>query len=274
MNGFSNFVSLHGLLDSHMEGGLFTWSNSSLASQLDRFLFSPLFGDHFSQFYQKRLSRVLSDHFSILLEGGSFRRGKIPFRFENMWLRMDNFVNKVKEWWASYVFQGTSSFILAKKLAALKLDLEKWNEAEFGNVSFKKQALWSKLNVLDAKEENHRLTAEEKLEQSNLRTDIEKLTLMEEISWRQKSKVLHLKEGDANTKFFHRMANSNRKNNSIESLMVNGSLSSDQGIIINYTSHFFMNLYSEQQTDCRFPDSLVFPMISCDDAEWLERPFE
>ena len=78
-------------------------------------------------------------------------------------------------WWASYVFQGTPSFILAKKLAALKLDLKMWNEAEFGNVTFKKQDLWSKLNVLDAKEENHRLTAEEKLKQSNLRTDIEKL---------------------------------------------------------------------------------------------------
>ena len=86
--------------------------------------------------------------------------------------------------------------------------------------------------------------------------------------------MLHLKEGDANTKFFHRMANSNRKNNGIESLMVNGSLSSDQGIIADYISHFFMNLYSEQQTDRRFLDSLVFPMISGDDAEWLERPFE
>ena len=90
-----------------------------------------------------------------------------------MWLRVDNFVDKVNEWWASYVFQGTPSCILAKKLAALKLDLKKWNEAEFGNVSFKKQALWSNLNVLDAKEDNHRLTTEEKLEQSNLRTIID-----------------------------------------------------------------------------------------------------
>ena len=83
------------------------------------------------------------------------------------------------------------------------------------------------MNVLDAKEETHRLTLEEKLVQVNLRSNIEKLTLLEEISWRQKSRVLHLKEGDANTRFFHRMANSNRKNNGIESLMVNGTLSSN-----------------------------------------------
>ena len=129
-------------------------------------------------------------------------------------------------------------------LAALKLDLKKWNETEFGNVTYKKQALWSKLNDLDAKEETHSLSAEKKLDQTNLSSDIEKLTLMEETSWRQKSRVLHLKEGDANTKFFRRMANSNRKNNGIESLMVNGTLSSDQGIIADYITHFFMNLYS------------------------------
>ena len=55
----------------------------------------------------------------------------MPFRFENIWLRVENFVDKVKAWWASYLFQGNPSFILAKKLVALKLDLKKWNEAEF-----------------------------------------------------------------------------------------------------------------------------------------------
>ena len=79
---------------------------------------------------------------------------------------MENFVDKVKAWWASYLLQGTS-FMLAKKLAALKLDLKKWNESEFGNVTFKKQ-LWNKLNDLDDREETHPLTIEEKLEQVNL----------------------------------------------------------------------------------------------------------
>ena len=55
-----------------------------------------------------------------------------------MWPRAEEFVDKVKVWWASYMFQGTPSYILTKKIIALKLDLKKWNETEFGNVTFKK----------------------------------------------------------------------------------------------------------------------------------------
>ena len=79
--------------------------------------------------------------------------------------------------------------------------------------------------------------------------------------------MLHLREGDANTKFFHRMANSNRRNNDIESLMVNGILSSDQGMITDCITQFFMNLYSEQQVDQPFLEVLVFPKISDDRAD-------
>ena len=56
--------------------------------------------------------------------------------------------------------------------------------------------------------------------------------------------MLHLRDGDANTKFFHRMANSHRRNNDIERLMVDGILSSNQGIIADCITQFFMKLYS------------------------------
>ena len=83
-------------------------------------------------------------------------KGEVEFLFVlKMWLRGENFVDKVKAWWASYLFQGTPSFILAKKLATLKLDLKKWNETEFGNVLVEKQQLWSNLNALDAREETY-----------------------------------------------------------------------------------------------------------------------
>ena len=45
---------------------------------------------------------------------------------------------------------------------------------------------------------------------------------LEEVSWRQKSREIWLKEGDRNTGFFHRMANSHRRRKSISSISING----------------------------------------------------
>ena len=55
--------------------------------------------------------------------------------------------------------------------------------------------------------------------------------------------MLHLREGMPTPDFFHKMANSNRRNDGIESLMVDGILSSDQGMIANCITQFFMNFY-------------------------------
>jgi hypothetical protein len=52
--------------------------------------------------------------------------GNKYFKFENMWLKYEGFVEQVKKWWMSY--DGLPSFILANKLKALKSDLKKWNE--------------------------------------------------------------------------------------------------------------------------------------------------
>lgn len=47
---------------------------------------------------------------------------------------------------------------------------------------------------------------------------LESISLMKEISWRQESRSLWLKEGDKCIKFFHQMANFQRRNNVIEVL--------------------------------------------------------
>ena len=97
-----------------------------------------------------------------MLNCGNIRRGRQPFRFENMWMKAADFLDRVEGWWGSYQFDGTPSFILAKKLRALKADLKKWNVEVFGNVLFKKNALLNELHVLKSLAENRVLITEEK----------------------------------------------------------------------------------------------------------------
>lgn len=97
----------------------------------------------------------------------------------------------------------------------------------------------SQLCALDRLEEQRGLAPEEKIRKCEVIRDLENSILQEEISWRQKSRVLWLKEGDKCTKFFHQLANSNRRSNAIESLSVNGYISSNQQVIRDHVTHFY-----------------------------------
>ena len=113
-------------------------------------------------------------------------RGKSPFRFENMWLKTDGFVDRVDSWWNRHSFSGTPSYVFAKKLKALKEDLIQWNRQEFGNVGRRKKELLGTLGSLDAKEEVLGLTETERNEKIVVKSQVEHLLFLEEISLRQK----------------------------------------------------------------------------------------
>lgn len=70
--------------------------------------------------------------------------------------------------------------------------------------------------MLESKENQGLLTAEDRTYRLSIKADLEKTMRLDEISWRQKSRVQWLKEGDKNTKFFHRIANAHCRNNHIE----------------------------------------------------------
>jgi hypothetical protein len=73
---------------------------------------------------------------------------------------------------------------------------------------------------------------------------------------------------------FHRVANSNRRNNSIESLLVDGSLMSDVPTMKTHIVQFYSHLNSEQ---CRWrpkPNGLTFHSIGVEQGSWLETDFK
>ena len=155
MEKFSKFIEDLNLIDLPLEGGSYTWSSGTTQpamSRIDRALVTPDWEEHFPNVFQRILPRPISNHNPILLETGGLARGKILFRFENMWLKTEGFVDKVQSWWNRHLFVGTPSFVLAKKLKALKEDIVQWNCLEFGNVEWKKKQLLEELKILDAKE--------------------------------------------------------------------------------------------------------------------------
>jgi endonuclease/exonuclease/phosphatase family metal-dependent hydrolase len=196
MMEFSDFIIEQDLMDLPLTGGPFTWSNNQEIpswSRLDRFLVSLDWEVKFPSSLQKRLRRLCSDHFPILLDCGGVHWGPRPFKFENMWLKDEGFVDRVRLWWESYSFQGSPSFIFSQKLKALKIDLKRWNDQEFGNVEFRKKMHVEDLCALDRLEEQRGLTPEEKARKCGVIRDLENSILQEEISWRQKSRALWLK---------------------------------------------------------------------------------
>ena len=83
-----------------------------------------------------------------------------------------------------------------------------------------------------------------------------------------------VKEGDKCTEFFHSIANSNRRHNTIDYLMIGDRLSSNKTEISEHIVDFYKKLFSEQ---CRWRlkvDGIAFESISEVESGWLERAFE
>ncbi|RVW76716.1 Transposon TX1 uncharacterized 149 kDa protein [Vitis vinifera] len=159
-----------------------------------------------------------------------------PPLFENMWLRVEGFMDKVKEWWQSYNYRGNPSFVIAKKLQALKYDLK------IGSQRIAKD-------------------------------EFSHCAILEEISWRQKSRALWLKEGDSNTKFFHRMANARRMGNFISSLTVRGVRLSNEEELKEGIGSYFKSLFEEPLVRKPDVESGLFKTLDSLDNEILEGQF-
>jgi len=102
-----------------------------------------------------------------------------------------------------------------QKLRFLKGHLKRWNREIFGNIFTAQQELNQELTELHQKiiSEGHTEATLEK--ERRINSQLEERRKQEELYCRQKSRVRWLKEGERNTKFFHRTTVQRRMHNNI-----------------------------------------------------------
>lgn len=118
------------------------------------------------------------------------------------------------------------------------------------------------------------LTEEESGKKATLTLEFEELIKKEEISWRQKSRALWLKEGDRNSKFFHKVANAHKGFNNIDQLLIQGETTEEPTRIEEAIVEFCQNLYTENTQ--RRPTNLCpdCPVLNMEEKDALQRSFE
>lgn len=190
-------------------GDLFTWTNrrkgfSNIAKKLDRFFWQGDLRSFPFTFSCLVISCLGSNHYPILLsliDNKSNCKG--PFRFESMWMKDQNFLSLIENWWQEASVVGSKLFCFNAKLKFVKHKLLQWNSQHFRNIFSTKSLIEGRLATLNDKIILEGMDLESFQQEKMLLLEYEDILSKEDIFWKQKSRKNWLSMGDKNTNLFH-----------------------------------------------------------------------
>ncbi len=127
------------------------------------------------------------------------------------------------------------------KLAQVQQALKAWSAGLSSASKVQRDLCLFWIDWIDKAEEVRILNEEECLLRPRLKERFEELAVQEELMWRQRSRMLWIQAGDANTKFFHRKACSRRTSNCIFALSTGSSSLSSHVDLAEHLFFFFSN---------------------------------
>ena len=273
--GFNTFIDSNLLVDLPLRGRTFTWyrGDGRSMSHIDRFLLSKNWCLTWPTCFQLVVSRGLSDHCPLVLAIDSQNWGPKPVRLLKCWADFPGYDSFVRETWSSFQISGWGSYVLKEKLKLMKLALRDWHQCHAQNLPARILALKENIASLDLKGESTALSDGEIQEMHGLSENLFSLSrINSSICWQQ-SRVQWFKEGDANSKFFHRVMSGRRSRNAIPCILVNGALVEGVENVRNAVFTHFRTRFQPVQSSRPSMAGINFRTLSFNDGSSLVKPF-
>jgi hypothetical protein len=202
---FNNMIDSNFFVDLPLRGRRFTWyrGDGRSMSRIDRFLLSEKWCLTWPNCFQLASSRGLFDHCPLQLCIDFANWGPKPVRMLKCWDNFSGYDSFVRETWNSMQLEGWGGYVLKEKLKKIKLALKEWHVTHYNNLPARICTLKDKIEALEVKAESSVLVEEEIEFLHGFSDELFSLSrINSSICWQQ-SRMLWLREGDANTKFFH-----------------------------------------------------------------------
>lgn len=221
MGRFRRAINDLALNELHLNGRSFTWSNGwehPTLERLDRIFVTSDLEELFPQSFLKALPSVISDHCPLLLSTLPSLPAKGRFRFENFWCKLEGFEEVVQEAWSADCRLQDPISRLDFKLRSTGRALQSWSDKKVGNVKLQLEMARELIGRFDRMEESRGLSGQERFLHRELKRKYLALASLERTMARQRSRISWLREGDANTRFFHQHAAWRRRRNFVQQL--------------------------------------------------------
>nr|GEU65637.1 hypothetical protein [Tanacetum cinerariifolium] len=243
MREFKECVETMEVMDVQRIGLHFTWNQKpkgkyGILRKLDRVLANLEFQDRFMGAHAMFKSYRIFDHSPSVLSIPSLVMVKPkPFKVFNVAILDKRFKDVVREEW-SYNVSGFDMFRVVKKLKGLKKPIRKMMYDK-GNLYANVIRLRENLDRLQAALDNDPSNVSVREEEAVVVVAFNEAILLEEKFLKQKAKITWLREGDANTAYFHKMVRSHVSHSRIDVVTdINGAVFQNDDVAKAFINHY------------------------------------
>lgn len=250
MGRFRRFLNDEELGEVPLNGRRFTWTKERerpTLERLDRVFCSASWAQLFPENLLCGLPTLISDHRPLLVHTEVVRSQLRRFHFEPFWPKLDGFMEAVVEAWAVPSSGSSLAYVLNDKLRTVCRRLQSWSSRQVGDIRLQIDCFVEHISRLEVAQESRLLSSLECWPRKNLKLKYLALCSLQRTIARLRARVSWLREGDANTSYFHFHAGSRRRRNFIAQLHHDGQDLVDQAQIEEAVTSFFEDIFESPE---------------------------